>query len=192
VLSREDFSAMAEVAREEGELEESESKVIRNLLKFDEIKVKDVMTPKAVMLIAPETQSIRAFFAKHPALRFSRIPVYGEREDIITGFVLKDNVLEELIRENGDKPLAEIRRDIVVTRRETPIPQLFDTLIRKREHIALVVDEYGSVSGLVTMEDMIETLLGLEIMDESDNVEDLQQYARSKWEERAKRTGIIE
>lgn len=192
VLSREDFSAMAEVAREEGELEESESKVIRNLLKFDEIKVKDVMTPRAVMLIAPESQPIREFFAKHPSLRFSRIPVFGEREDLITGFVLKDNVLEELIRENGDKPLSEIRRDIVVTRRETPIPQLFDTLIRNREHIALVVDEYGSVSGLVTMEDMIETLLGLEIMDESDNVEDLQQYARNKWEERAKRTGIIE
>ena len=150
------------------------------------------MTPRAVMLIAPESQPIREFFAKHPSLRFSRIPVFGEREDLITGFVLKDNVLEELIRENGDKPLSEIRRDIVVTRRETPIPQLFDTLIRNREHIALVVDEYGSVSGLVTMEDMIETLLGLEIMGESDNVEDLQQYARNKWEERAKRTGIIE
>lgn len=192
VLSREDFTAMAEVAHEEGVFEESESKVIRNLLKFDEIQVKDIMTPRAVMLIAPEALSISEFFEQNPSLRFSRIPVYGEREDVITGFVLKDNVLEELIRDHGDRPLSEIRRDILITRRETPIPQLFDTLIRKREHIALVVDEYGSVSGLATMEDLIETLLGLEIMDESDHVEDLQQYARKKWEDRAKRSGIIE
>ena len=88
--------------------------------------------------------------------------------------------------------LSEIKRDILITKRDTSIPQLFETLIAKREHIALVVDEYGSVSGLVTMEDVIETLLGLEIMDESDNVEDLQQLARKKWEVRAKRSGIIE
>ena len=192
VLSREDFTAMADIAHEEGVFEESESKVIKNLLQFDNIRVKDIMTPRAVMKIAPESQTISKFFELNPKLRFSRIPVYGERVDIITGFVLKDNVLEELINENGSLPLSEIKRDILVTRRTTPIPQLFDTLIQKREHIALVVDEYGSVSGLVTMEDVIETLLGLEIMDESDNVEDLQLLARKKWEDRAKRTGIIE
>jgi CBS domain containing-hemolysin-like protein len=135
---------------------------------------------------------VAEFFEKNPRLRFSRIPVYGERVDTITGFVLKDNVLEEMINENGDMPLSEIRRDLQVTKRDTPIPQLFDTFIRKREHIALVVDEYGSVSGLVTMEDIIETLLGMEIMDESDNVEDLQLLARKNWEDRAKRLGIIE
>lgn len=192
VLSREDFSAMADIAHEEGVFEESESKVIKNLLQFEEVLVKDVMTPRTVMKIAPEKQSIEAFFKDNPRLRFSRIPVHGEREDVITGFVLKDNVLEEIIGENGDKPLADIKREILVTNRETPIPQLFEIFIRKREHIALAVDEYGTVSGLVTMEDVIETLLGLEIMDESDNVEDLQQLARRKWEERAKRSGIIE
>lgn len=192
VLSREDFSAMAEVAEEEGVFEESESKVIRNLLQFDEIRVKDVMTPRAVMKIAPASQTISEFFAENPKLRFSRIPIFSDREDAITGYVLKDNVMEELIDENRDIPLSEIKRDMLVTRRDTPIPQLFDTLIRKREHIALVVDEYGSVSGLVTMEDVIETLLGLEIMDESDHVEDLQLLARKKWEDRAKRSGIIE
>jgi CBS domain containing-hemolysin-like protein len=183
---------MADIAHEEGVFEESESKVIKNLLQFDEVRVKDVMTPRTVLKIAPESQTIESFFRENPRLRFSRIPVYGEREDLITGFVLKDNVLEEMINENGDMPLSEIRRDLLVTRRDTPIPQLFETFIRKREHIALVVDEYGTVSGLVTMEDVIETLLGLEIMDESDNVEDLQQLARRKWEERAKRTGLIE
>ncbi len=192
ILSREDFTAMADVAHEEGVFEESESKVIKNLLQFEEILVKDIMTPRAVMLIAPEDQTVEEFFRNNPKLRFSRIPVYRERVDTISGFVLKDNVLEALINENGDKPLADLRRELLMTKRDTPIPQLFDTLIRKREHIALVVDEYGSVAGLVTMEDIIETLLGLEIMDESDNVEDLQLLARKKWEDRAKRSGIIE
>ena len=192
VLSREEFTAMADIAHEEGVFQESESKVIKNLLRFDEVFAKDVMTPRAVMKIAQENTSIEEFFKANPKLRFSRIPIYGEREDIITGYVLKDNVLEEMINENGNVPLAQIKRDILITKRDTPIPQLFETLIAKREHVALVVDEYGSVSGLVTMEDVIETLLGLEIMDESDNVEDLQVLARKKWEARAKRTGIIE
>ena len=192
VLSREEFTAMADIAHEEGVFQESESKVIKNLLKFDEVFAKDVMTPRAVMKIAQENTSIEEFFKENPKLRFSRIPIYGEREDVISGYVLKDNVLEEIINDNGDVPLAQIKRDILVTKRDTPIPQLFETLIAKREHIALVVDEYGSVSGLVTMEDVIETLLGLEIMDESDNVEDLQVLARKRWEARAKRSGIIE
>lgn len=192
VLSREEFTAMADIAHEEGVFQESESKVIKNLLRFDEVFVKDVMTPRSVMKIAPETMTVKEFFKENPKLRFSRIPVYGDREDVITGYVLKDNVLEEIIEENSEVPLSSIRRDILITKRDTSIPQLFETLIAKREHIALVVDEYGSVSGLVTMEDVIETLLGLEIMDESDNVEDLQQLARRKWEVRAKRSGIIE
>lgn len=192
VLSREDFTAMADIAHEEGVFQESESKVIKNLLRFDQVFAKDVMTPRAVMKIAPESMSIREFYQNNTDLRFSRIPVYGERMDTITGFVLKDQVLEAIIREQGDQPLSAIRRDLQVTKRTTPIPQLFDTLVAKREHIALVVDEYGSVSGIVSMEDVIETLLGLEIMDESDNVEDLQVLARKNWEDRAKRTGIIE
>ena len=192
ILSREDFSAMAEVAHEEGVFKESESKVIRNLLQFSEVRAKDVMTPRAVMLIAKGSQTVESFFRGHPNLRFSRIPIHGDTVDTITGFVLKDNILEEMIHENGDKALADLRRDLLVTQRDTPIPELFDTFIRKREHIALVVDEYGSVAGLVTMEDIIETLLGLEIVDESDHVEDLQLFARKKWEDRAKRSGLIE
>ncbi|NND16885.1 MAG: HlyC/CorC family transporter, partial [Eudoraea sp.] len=183
ILSREDFTVMADIAHEEGVFQKSESTVIKNLLRFDEVFVKDIMTPRAVMKIAAETQSIRDFFEENPKLRFSRIPVYGQEADVITGFVLKDQVLEELIYNNDKQPLSTIKRELLVTKRNTPIPQLLETFIGKREHIALVVDEYGSVSGLVTMEDILETLLGLEIMDESDNVEDLQLLARKKWEE---------
>ena len=192
VLSREDFTVMTDMAHEEGVFEKSESTIIKNLLRFDQVLVKDVMTPRAVVKIASNTTTIQAFFEENPKLRFSRIPIYSERVDNITGFVLKDNVYEEIINKNGDKPLSEIRRDIIITRRNTPIPQLFDTLIAKREHIALVVDEYGSVAGLVTMEDVIETLLGLEIMDESDNIADLQVLARKNWENRAKQAGVID
>lgn len=192
VLSRDDFSAMADIAHEEGVFEKSESTIIKNLLRFDEVLVKDVMTPRSVMKIASEHQSIRQYFDDNPKMQFSRIPVYSEKVDHITGFVLKDNILEELVHDNDDVPLSEIRRDLLITKRSTPIPELFDILIAKREHIALVIDEFGSVSGLVTMEDVIETLLGLEIMDESDNVADLQQLARKNWEIRAERTGILE
>ncbi|WP_437369969.1 CNNM domain-containing protein [Maribacter litoralis] len=192
VLSREDFHAMTDMAHEEGVFEKSESTIIKNLLKFDEVLVKDIMTPRAVMKIASEEKTIADFFDDNPKLRFSRIPVYTEKMDNITGFVLKDNVLEEMINKNGEIPLKEIKREILVTRRSTPIPTLFEIFIQKREAIALVVDEYGSVSGLVTMEDVIETLLGLEIMDESDNIADLQSLARKNWETRAKATGVIE
>jgi CBS domain containing-hemolysin-like protein len=150
------------------------------------------MTPRAVMKIASDQKTIQTFFEENPKLRFSRIPIYHEKMDNITGFVLKDNVYEEIINQNGDLPLGELKRDILITRRSTPIPKLFDILIAKREHIALVVDEYGSVAGLVTMEDVIETLLGLEIMDESDNIADLQTFARKNWENRAKQSGVIE
>ncbi len=192
VLSREDFHAMTDIAHEEGVFEKSESTIIKNLLRFDEVMVKDVMTPRSVMKIASEDNSIQEYFDANPTMRFSRIPVYSEKVDDITGLVLKDTILEELVRGNGDTHLSEIRRDILITERNTPIPQLFDILIAKREHIALVVDEFGSVSGLVTIEDVIETLLGLEIMDESDNVADLQQLARKNWEIRAERTGSVE
>ncbi len=190
-LSREDFSAMAEIATEEGVFLESESRIIKNLINFKEVKVKSIMTPRSVMKIANEEKSIQEFFDENLALKFSRIPIYKENSDNITGYFLKDNLYQAIINKKGDQPLKSIRRDILVTERNLSIPALFDTLIHKREHVALVVDEYGSVSGLVSQEDIIETLLGLEIMDESDSHADLQHLARQGWNQRAKKLGII-
>ena len=150
------------------------------------------MTPRTVLKSANEEQSIQEFYNEHPQLRFSRIPMYSENPDNITGYFLKDQLLEAIIKGQGGQSLKNIKRSILITERDLPIPSLFDKLIDEREHIALVVDEYGSVSGLVTQEDMIETLLGLEIMDESDTIEDLQLLARKSWERRAKRLGIID
>jgi CBS domain containing-hemolysin-like protein len=192
ILSREDFHAMTDMAQEEGVFEEKESAIIKNLLSFKEVEAKDVMTQRTVMITASEDITIQEFFDQHPKLRFSRIPVFSENPDSITGFILKDEVMEQIIMGKGKKSLKSIKRELLVTPRSLPIPDLFEIFVAKREHIALVVDEYGSPSGLVTMEDVIETLLGLEIMDESDNVADLQQLARKSWEIRAKKLGLIE
>ncbi|TNJ47236.1 HlyC/CorC family transporter [Tamlana fucoidanivorans] len=192
VLTREGFVAMTDVAHEEGVFQENESKIIKNLLNFKEIFAKDVMTPRTVMKTENETTTVEDFFNKNLNLRFSRIPVYTDEHDNITGLVLKDEVFKEMALDNGSKKLSELKRNIIVVDRSLPIPTLFEQLVESRNHMALVVDEYGSVSGLVTMEDVIETLLGLEIMDESDNVSDLQVLARKSWESRARKLGIFE
>jgi CBS domain containing-hemolysin-like protein len=192
VLSREDFTAMTDIAEEEGVFQEAESKVIRNMLNFKEVKVKDIMTPRTVLKTADESKSIQSFFDENKTLRFSRIPIFSDNSDEITGYFLKDDLYKAIIDGNGAKELKTIKRAILITRRDLSIPNLFEKLIEQREHIALVVDEYGSVSGIVSQEDVIETLLGLEIMDESDNVADLQLKARKSWEKRAKQMGIIE
>ena len=192
ILSRESFLVMADMAEKEGVFKKNESKVIRNLIGFKEIKVKDVMTPRSVIKIADENQTINEFYDEHQDLRFTRIPVFSENPDEITGYFLKPSLLDAIIKDKGDEPLSTIRRDILVTDRELSMPDLFDKLIKEKEHIALVVDEYGSVSGIVSQEDVIETLLGLEIIDETDSVADLQAFARKSWEKRAKNMGVID
>ena len=192
VLSREGFMAMTEIAHEEGVFQENESKIIKNLLTFKEIFAKDVMTPRTVMKTEDEKTTVEDFFKRNLNLRFSRIPVYSNDADNIIGLVLKDEIFKEMALDNNSKKLSELKRDIIVVDRNLPIPTLFEKLVESRNHMALVVDEYGSVSGLVTMEDVIETLLGLEIMDESDNVSDLQHLARKSWETRAKKLGLLE
>ena len=191
VLSREGFLMMTEMAEKDGVFFFYESNVIRNLLGFREIKVSDVMTPRSVLKIADESELIQAFYNEHKHLGFSRIPVFSKNPDEITGYFLKDTLLEAIIDGKGKDTLASIKRNILITNRELSIPDLFDTLIKEKEHIALVVDEYGSVSGIVSQEDVIETLLGLEIMDESDSVADLQDLAKKSWKNRAKKMGII-
>jgi CBS domain containing-hemolysin-like protein len=192
VLSREGFLVMADMAHEEGVFQENESKIIKNLLTFKEVFAKDVMTPRTVMMADDENTTVEDFFNKNMNLRFSRIPIYADSPDNIKGLVLKDEVFKEMALDNKSKKLSELKRHIIVVERNLPIPKLFEKLVESRNHMALVVDEYGSVSGLVTMEDVIETLLGLEIMDESDNVSDLQHMARKSWEARAKKLGILD
>ena len=191
VLSRTDFLAMAKLGKESGVLEESEQTIIHNLLRFSKVLVKDVMTPRIVVNTASEEITVREFQNVNSNLPHSRIPVYREKNDNITGYVLRDDILLNLAETQDHILLKALRRDIVVVHRTVPIPDLLDTFLIKKEHMAMVVDEFGGMEGIVTMEDIIETLLGLEIVDESDNEADMQALARSNWERRAKRLGII-
>jgi CBS domain containing-hemolysin-like protein len=192
VLSRADFSAMTEIGDKEGIFKHGESRIIKNLLSFNTILAKDIMTPRTVAKVAREDQTIKDFFEENKNLRFSRIPVYSETKDDINGFFLKDDLLTNIINGNGEGKLKDITREIHIVNEQLPVPNLFNHLMENREHIALVVDEFGGMAGIVTMEDVIETLLGMEIMDEFDNIEDMQKLARKNWEKRAKELGLID
>ncbi len=191
VLSRADFAIMTDLGKEAGALDESERNIIHNLLAFRQVQVSDVMTPRIVVVSASESTGMREFIEEHPDSPFSRIPVYKEKNDHITGYVLEDEMLRKLVDAEEDIPLGTIRRDIIVVPKSMAIPALLDLFIEKKEHMALVVDEFGGMEGVVTMEDLIETLLGLQIVDESDSDEDMKSLARKNWERRARRMGIV-
>ena len=193
VLSRSDFLVMTEIGKQEGVFEENETQIIKNLLRFHTIETKSIMTPRTVVKAASEDMSLRVFYEANRNLRFSRIPIYSANsKDRVTGYFLKDDLLSGLLEGKGDEPLSTLHRDIMVVDRSFPITDLHDRFLTRREHIALVVDEFGGMDGIVTMEDVIETLLGLEIVDEFDNIEDMQVLARENWERRARSLGLIE
>ncbi len=191
IFSRSDFLAMAEIGAEEGVFNESESEIIGNLLRFHRITANDIMTPRTVVDVASEDETIKDFFDSRETLHFSRIPIFEGTKDHITGYFLKDELLAALIEERGDDMIATLRREIIIIPQDFPLPELFSRFVTRREHIALVVDEYGGMAGIVTMEDVIETLLGMEIVDEMDQSTDMQVLARREWEKRARARGLI-
>ena len=117
-------------------------------------------------------------------MKFSRIPVFSGNEENITGYVIRQTVFEKLAEDRHELKLKDIKRDIVVVPNSIVLFTLWERLLEKKEHIALIVDEYGGLDGIVTMEDIIETLLGLEIVDEKDTITDMQKHARDRWKER--------
>jgi CBS domain containing-hemolysin-like protein len=192
VFSRSEFLAMAEIGVSEGVVEQQDSEIIANLLRMVRVQAKDIMTPRTVVRLASEQQTIKDFYKTAGELPFSRIPLFeGEVKEHVSGYCLKAEVLESLVQGNGDQLLKTIRREIIVVPEHLPISNLFTQFLEKREHIALAVDEYGGMAGIVTMEDVMETLLGLEITDESDNTVDMQALARKNWQARARRIGLI-
>lgn len=191
ILSREDFSAMTDLATEEGVFDKDESKVIKNLLNFKSVLARDIMTPRVVVNSANESMTVEDYFSKNKTSPFSRVPIYNNNPDNITGYIIKEDILKEIAEDNHSIKLAELKRKILIVNSTIAIPLLFQKFIEEKEHIAIIVDEFGSFNGIVTMEDVIETLLGLEIMDEQDKHDDMQQLARDKWKERAKKYGLF-
>ena len=183
-VSREEVSAMANVAEEEGDLEEDENTIIQNLISMDEVKAFDVMTPRVVCEIAPESMTLKAFYKNKRYRHHSRIPVYADNDEYITGYILRMEALQLMAEDKFDLTLGEIRRDVATFDEDTPLDQIWDEMLTKDEQIAIIINEYGSFQGILTLEDVIETLLGSEIVDENDTVRDMQQLARDKWKKR--------
>ncbi|MEG0500425.1 MAG: CNNM domain-containing protein, partial [Rikenellaceae bacterium] len=179
--SREEISVMADMGQKEGILKEKENNIIQNLINLGQTDVKDAMTPRSVVVAADEDMTLNEFVKIKKFSSFSRIPIYKETLDDISGYILRPMVYENIILGRGDMPLSKIKREFIVVYNNLPLSTLWEKLLIKKEHIALVTDQYGGVDGIITMEDIIESILGLEIVDERDSFTDMQQLARDKW-----------
>jgi len=186
-VSREEVAAMVDIGTEEGTFEDTEKKIIQNLIKLRSVRASDVMTPRVVVATAPEEMTIGEFYKNKVYLHYSRIPVYTGNKEDITGFVYRQEVLENLANDNFDVILRDMKKPIMVAPNSQPLTVLWEKLVSQKTHIALIVDEYGGFEGIVTLEDIVETIMGIEIMDDRDVVADLQQFARDRWQERQKR-----
>jgi CBS domain containing-hemolysin-like protein len=190
-MHREELLAMTRLGAESGQIDDQESRFVQNLIQLHSMKTWDIMTPRTVIFSLPETTLLTEFVVEIEDKPFSRIPVYKTGRDEISGFVLRGDVLIAHLKDDEDKlTLADVMRPISVAADLTPVDVLFRRFIVERHQIMLIVDEFGSTAGLVTFEDIIETIFGFEIMDEKDKVADLQLHARSLWKERARKMGI--
>ena len=180
-VSREDISAMVSVATEEEVIEKEEKKMIQNLLKLDELTAHEIMTPSAVVEMAEGSMTIREFYESD--LSHSRIPVYDdENDEYVIGYVLRQEILEKMAEDKFSSSLHDILRPIMTFAEDDSVADIWEKMLAKKEHISVILDEYGSVRGIVTLEDVIETMLGHEIVDEKDEVVDMQEYAKEQWE----------
>jgi CBS domain containing-hemolysin-like protein len=182
---------MADIGHEEGIFHETESKMLKNMIRLRNITAKDIMTPRTVMVTAQEDRTVLELYQDKEFKKFSRIPIYRKNTDDITGYVHKHDVLSSLAEDEMDQKLKSIKRDILFIDQNTPLPTLLDKILETKEHIVLANDEYGGITGLVTLEDVMETVLGMEITDEFDAQTDMQHYARERWRKRAMELGIL-
>ncbi len=191
-VSRDEFRAMAEQGEAEGIFHGEESGILRNLLHSGSLRVKDILTPRPVVIAFKESAPVTDVMEQLGERRISRLPVHGDDSEDITGFVLLNDVLIEIARDRHNTSLHDLRREVLVVPETLSLYGLFRSLLERREEMAVVVDEYGGLAGVATMEDVVETLLGMEIMDENDDVDDLRRLARGRWLERARRLGLVD
>lgn len=189
-FSRDEFVAMAGIGKEEGMLNDRESKIIRNLFLFKSFDASTVMTPRIVLSALQKDITIDEALSTSTISNFSRLPIYADDLDHIVGFVLREDLLVAKNQGKGRNSINDFRRELITVMAKTPLSKLMEILLEQRQHIALVVGEYGDTKGVVTLEDVVETLLGIEILDEGDKVEDMQKLARQLWEKRVEKMGI--
>ncbi len=189
-FSRDEVQAMVEIGKKEGVLNKNEHMIVSNLMMLRHISVRDIMTPRPVIFSASQDMSVQDFFEKHSESPFSRILSYSQSKDDINGYILKSDLLIAQARDQFDKKLSEFVRECPMFSDKLSASEAYDRLIRGKSYIAILTDEYGTVQGLITQEDIVETLIGFEITDELDKVEDMQVLANKKWRERMETLGI--
>ena len=180
-VSREEVIAMAELGEDEGTIEESESTVIENVLMLDDIPVEEVLTPRSVIFALDKTSSVREVLDKYNDIEFSRIPVYEEGLDNIIGIVRRHVLLKSKAEDQFDVTMGELAKPIHTVEENDSVGNVLDEFVKRREHLFMVKDQFGQVAGLITLEDAIETLLGIEIVDETDSVVDMRKLALDNW-----------
>ncbi|MEO5788359.1 hemolysin family protein [Gelidibacter sp.] len=189
--SRDEISALASIGTQEGVFADRENKIIQNLIKLKSLRIKTVMTPRIVVVTANENMTLQEFLKNKEFLHFSRIPIYQDNRDNVTGYVFRELVFEKLAEDQFDLKLKNIKREIVVFSKNITLFDAWEELLLKKEQISLVIDEYGGMDGITTLEDIIETLLGFEIIDEKDQVDDMQQFALKRWQEKQKKYELL-
>ncbi|PLX82936.1 MAG: hemolysin [Desulfuromonas sp.] len=189
-VNRMELAALAEIGGEEGTLADQESAIFQNLLRLRETPARAAMTPRTVVFSIPEGMTVKEYFEQFEAKPFSRIPLYRDGIEDITGFVLRSDLLLARARGEQMRPAVDFNRPIPKIPAQVNLSHTFDRFLKERVHIMMVVDEYGGFSGLLSLEDILETILGCEIVDEFDRSEDMQLLARKLWRKRAKDLGI--
>jgi len=193
ILTRNDFLAMAEMGAQDGVFDADESQMLGSMIRFQSIQVRDIMTPRTVVSATSQEQTISDYYQQRKENQFSRIPTYSQdNKDQITGYIIKIDVAEALIEGRGEESLVSLRRDIVAVGETLAVTDLFTSLMKRREHVAVVLDDFGGMAGIITMEDIIETILGMEIMDETDTAIDMRLLAQKHREKRAKVLGVLD
>lgn len=188
-ISREEVSSMVSIGKEEKVFTEREFDIIQNLLVMKKITVKDIMTPRSVIT----SFNINTKLSDFPKdFEFSRIPIFDDNEDNIIGIAYKTDIYQECDSQYPDKTIKDTDYDseIIFVQGDLCINNLFEKFLKTRQHMGIVVDEYGTFIGVATFEDIMETIFNVEILDETDKIEDMQEYAKKKWEDRRKEIGF--
>jgi len=178
-VSREEVSAMVDVGTDEGVFNEAESRIIKSCIRLSGVSAREIMTPGIVVESADAGMTLKEFYDARD-WHFSRIPVYDQRKEYVSGYILKEEVLENLSEDKFSVRLSELSRPILSFPESTSVYDIWEKMLEKREHISVVVDEYACLRGVVTMEDIIETMTGTEIVDEQDIAVDMQVLAREQ------------
>lgn len=183
-ISREEIIALASIGHREGALFTHENEYLANLLKLREVRTEQILTPRTVVHMLDENLTVKEALDSESIAQFTRIPIYAGSTDNITGKVIRVDLFNAERSGQGDLPIKDIAKNVFHVSEKVPVHTLLDMFIKHHMHLFIVDDEYGQTSGIVTLEDVIETLLGREIVDESDTVVDMQQLAKEKYRER--------